>query len=140
MCVCVGGCILSSLKTKQEVTRETHCLGTLVGGEFVVEICIKGDEYTQKHTHTDIHTITTKNTTLLYKESQLTIQMDKTTQSAWRQGRERAAERTSVAKQTESRERLSASQQCTAITTERKTQNGDTALPSVFVINYTDRI
>lgn len=96
----------------------------------------------EKNTHIDTHThtTTTKNTTLLYKESRLTIQMDKTTQSAWRQGRERAAERTSVAKQTESRERLSASQQCTAITTERKTQNGDTAQPSVFAINYTDSI
>lgn len=76
----------------------------------------------------EIHTgYQRRNTTLLpgflYKGTRLTIRMLETTQSAWRRGgevRELWRERMSVAKQTESRERLSASQQCSAITTERK--------------------
>lgn len=66
VCVCVGGCILPSIKTKQEVTRETCRLGTPVGSEFVVEICNKGDEYTQKHTHTQTYTQSPPKTQLCY--------------------------------------------------------------------------
>lgn len=76
------------------------------------------------------HTIPTlpKNTNQLHcflqRATWLTIQ---TTPSAWRQRGVRELQRKSVAKQTEISARLSASHQCTAITTDReKTQNGDT--------------
>lgn len=98
-CVC---CRIS--KTEEKVSGGAWCHGMLFGD-------------------THYHHPQIQNSCLFfpYKGTQVTIRMDETTQECLEtEGGERAAERTSVAKQTESWERLSASQQCTAITTERK--------------------